>query len=50
MCDWDYLREDTSTFGTALPVNWNYAYYIKTIPSMPKFYANGTGSYYHHWY
>lgn len=50
MCDWDYFRQDTSTFGTALPVNWNSAYWIKTIPSMPKFYANGTGSYYHHWY
>ena len=51
MCDWDYFREDISTtFGTAFPVNWNYAYFIKTIPSMPKFYANGTGSYYTHWY
>ena len=51
MCDWDFIRTDVSTtFGSPCPTNWAYSYYVKTIPSMPKFYANGTGSYYHHWY
>ena len=50
MCDWDFIRSDTSTFGTTLPMNWSYSLYLKTIPSMPKFYALGTGNYYHHWY
>lgn len=49
-CDWEVARNDTSTFGTVFPLNWMNCFYIKTIPSMSKFYALGTGSYYHHWY
>jgi hypothetical protein len=49
-CDWEAARNDTSTFGTVSPVNWTGSYYIKTIPSMPKFYTLGTGTYYSHWY
>lgn len=49
-CDWETARNDTSTFGTSVPVSWQGAYNIKTIPSMPKFYNNGTSSYYQHWY
>lgn len=49
-CDWEVARNDTSVFGSSVPVNWTGAYYIKTIPSMPKFYTLNTGSYYHHWY
>lgn len=49
-CDWEVARNDASTFGTSVPVNWSSSYYIKSIPSMPKFYTLNTGSYYHHWY
>ena len=49
-CDWEVARNDTNTFGTIIPISWSGSYYIKTIPSMPKFYALGTGTYYHHWY
>ena len=50
-CDWSGPYNNNTTFGTLLPVNWNGSYYIKELPSFPKFYnLGGSGVYYTPWY
>lgn len=50
-CDWDAIRANTkSKFGTGFPVKWSYCHKLKSLPSLPLFYSDGTGNYYSHWY